>query len=33
VTERPSTIEMIKECIATHKEESRTGVSRPTIKK
>ncbi|TEB36110.1 hypothetical protein FA13DRAFT_1752783 [Coprinellus micaceus] len=29
----PSWIDMIKECIASHPEDARTGVSRPTIKK
>ncbi|KAH7107428.1 hypothetical protein BKA62DRAFT_791275 [Auriculariales sp. MPI-PUGE-AT-0066] len=32
-TEHPTTIEIIKECIAAHKEDVRTGVSRPQIKK
>ncbi|KAJ3937044.1 MAG: hypothetical protein NXY57DRAFT_884563 [Lentinula lateritia] len=32
-TAHPTWIDMIKECIVTHPEEARTGVSRPTIKK
>ncbi|GAW08440.1 histone H1 [Lentinula edodes] len=31
-TAHPTWIDMIKECIVTHPEEARTGVSRPTIK-